>query len=357
MKRQFRDRDFIETKENMLFCVIGNIHPKNRVISYLKYIPWKNIRAARLGWKRNQIEYGRILPYYSAQGVLQVQQYLKNNFPKYVYFDPYLNIEIIGIPHEDIKEHYKPEERIKEILKKPKDPLEEKVKEMITTISKESNTSTNFFGITGSILIKIHSPNFSDIDITIYGLQNSLRVKEALKKLLTEHREFRRLNKEEIEKHAKNISRIHDLSFKETLKLINERWNIGKFKETFFSIHPVKLEEEVKEKHEDKTYKPKGIIKIKCKVIDSTQALFYPCKYLVNEVKIIEGPKVNTIREVVSYEGIFCDIAKPTEEIIVKGKLEEVYNKKKNEKYHRVQVGSFEAKGKNYIKPVRWFKN
>lgn len=356
MKRLFRDRDFIETKENMLFCVIGNVHPQNKVISYLKYIPWENKKAARLGWKKGGIEYGRILPYYSAQGVLQTQEYLKSKFPKYVYLDPYLNIEITEIPHEDIKEHHKPEERVKEIIKKPKDSLEEKVKEMISIISRESNTPTKFFGVTGSILAKIHNPKISDIDITVYGLQSALKVREAINMLLTEKGEFRKLNKKEMEKHARNISIIHDLSFEEALKLLNERWNTGKFKEKFFSIHPVKLEEEVKEKHEDKMFKPKGMVKIRCKVIDSSEAIFYPCKYLVNEVKIIEGPKTDTIKEIVSYEGIFCDIATVNEEIIVKGKLEEVQDKDKNETYHRVQIGSFEAKSKNYIKPIRWFK-
>lgn len=357
MKRQFRDRDFIETKENMFFCIIGNIHPQKRVISYLKYIPWKNIKAARLGWKRNQIEYSRILPHYSAQGVLQVQQYLKHNFPQYVYFDPYLNIEIIGIPHEDIKEHYKPEYRLKEIIREPKDPLEEKVKEMISIISRKTQTPIKFFGVTGSILIKIHNPKFSDIDITVYGLQNSLKVKEIMKTILIEEKDFRKLNQKELEKHAKNITKIHELSFQEAIKLLSERWNIGKYKETFFSIHPVKLEEEVKEKHEDKKFKPKGFIKIKCRVVDSTEAIFYPCKYLIDQVEILEGPKVDNIKEVASYEGIFCDIANENEEIIVKGKLEEVYDKRKNETYHRVQIGSFEAKGRNYIKPVRWLKN
>ncbi|MCS7385528.1 MAG: hypothetical protein NDF55_02140 [archaeon GB-1867-005] len=58
--RKIRDRDFIESKKGMLFCVVGNVHPKDRAISYLKYIPWKEENAARLGWKREEQEYYHI---------------------------------------------------------------------------------------------------------------------------------------------------------------------------------------------------------------------------------------------------------------------------------------------------------
>ncbi|RLE49837.1 MAG: hypothetical protein DRJ21_02115, partial [Candidatus Methanomethylicota archaeon] len=83
--RKFRDRDFIETIEGMIFCVIGNIHPKDRVISYLKYVPWEAEGAKKLGWKRDKNEYGRILPYYSASGVMKVKEYLEKFFPQYIY--------------------------------------------------------------------------------------------------------------------------------------------------------------------------------------------------------------------------------------------------------------------------------
>ncbi|MCS7385530.1 MAG: hypothetical protein NDF55_02150 [archaeon GB-1867-005] len=128
------------------------------------------------------------------------------------------------------------------------------------------------------------------------------------------------------------------------------------FKNKFFSLHPVKTEGEVHEEYESRIYKPKGLILIKCTVSDAKDAIFLPSKYIVNEVEIIEGPKVNDIREVVSFEGLFCDIASAGEKIYVKGKLEEVIDLSSGDKYHRVQVGSFEAKGQDHIKPSRWLK-
>ena len=40
--KKFRDRDFIQTKEGFYFCVIGSIHPPDRIISYIKYVPSKS---------------------------------------------------------------------------------------------------------------------------------------------------------------------------------------------------------------------------------------------------------------------------------------------------------------------------
>ena len=37
--RSYRDRDYVKTKENFIFCVVGPTHPRDRVISYIKYLP------------------------------------------------------------------------------------------------------------------------------------------------------------------------------------------------------------------------------------------------------------------------------------------------------------------------------
>jgi len=156
-----------------------------------------------------------------------------------VYFDPHLNIEIIGVPLERIKKHYKPEERVIEILEMPRDSFEVMVAEMIQEISSTSRISTNHFGVTGSILVKIHNPSFSDIDLTVYGYENALKAKHALIELLKSSKNFRRLNKDEIEKYAKEISRIHALNFTEASMLFKERWYAGILKTS--SSHFIQL--------------------------------------------------------------------------------------------------------------------
>ncbi len=354
--RKFRDRDFIETREGMFFCVIGNVHPRNRIISYLKYVPWEVKGAKRLGWRRNGREYGRILPHYSALGVQKVKDFLKHFFPNYVYFDKYLNIEIIGIPVNEIKTHYRPEVRMQEILKKSSDELEADVAFLARELASAGNISKAYLGVTGSILIKIHNPKFSDIDLIVYGRENALRIKNSISNLINQNKSFRRLDEITKKRLAKEISQIHPLTLHEAYKLISERWYNGFFRGRFFSIHPVKLEREVNEIHEQKIYRFKGIVTIKCKVEDASESMFLPSKYLVKEVRFLDGREVNNLREVVSYEGLYCDAAANGDIIYVRGKLEEVNDLTTSETYHRVQVGSFEARGSDFIKNVRWIK-
>jgi predicted nucleotidyltransferase len=59
---------------------------------------------------------------------------------------------------------------------------------------------------------------------------------------------------------------------------------------------------------------------------------------------------------VVSYEGLYIDIANEGEEIVARGKVEKVYDTKSSETYYQLTVGSFEAQGKDFIKPVEWLK-
>ncbi len=117
-----------------------------------------------------------------------------------------------------------------------------------------------------------------------------------------------------------------------------------------FSIHPVKLEQEVAEKYGEKTYHPLGHATIRAVVYDNTDYLFLPSIYRVGETKIVEGPHVNDIVEVVSYESLYDSLAEVGESIAVRGKLERVEDRKSSREYHRVLVGSPEGKGMEYLK-------
>ncbi len=83
-----------------------------------------------------------------------------------------------------------------------------------------------------------------------------------------------------------------------------------------------------------------------------------PAIYNVDDVEVIEGnEEAIKVSKVVSYEGLYIDLATPGEDVIVRGKLEEVIDLKTSEKHYQITVGTYEAGGKDYIKPVKWFKH
>lgn len=356
--RGLRDRDFLEDSDGDLFCVVGNVHPPGKAISYLKYVKGVAERAARVKWSRGGQVYARILPNYSAVGYLEAQAFLRSRKPHYVTYDQFLGIELTAVPMESVVKHYKPEERLEELSSSSSlDDLERLALELVLLIADESGVSLSNFGVSGSLLLKLHNTAFSDIDLVVYGKENSVKVKEAVTQLLDAcDKGLSRPEGEALRRWAEDVSKIHPLSLEEAMRLYGSKWNRALFKGRQFSIHPVKLESEVAETYGDLICKPAGWAKVRCKIIDDSDALYLPCEYDVGSVVVLDtNSKAELkVRKLVSHEGLYSGIASKGEEVIAYGKLEEVCDRRAGEKYHVVHVGSYEMRGLDFIKPLSW---
>jgi len=357
MERGFRDRDYIETEEGLMFAVIGNVHPVDRVVAYLKYMRVdSSVSSVNTIWFRQNVPYLRVLPLYSASNVKAVlDRYLRDRYRDYVVFDRYKNIELIEVPRHRVRTHYKPEERLREILREPRDPLEEVVLEMVRELSSASGVSAGNFGVTGSILLGIHNPQYSDIDLIVYGASNAYKVREAVRGLYSDESSgFSRFDEGSLEKWAREVAEAQAFTVDEA-KLFYRRyvWNRGLYRGRKFSIHPVKLEDEVHEEWEQTIHKPLCIGTIRARVVDSRDSLFMPAVYVVNNVEIIDGCRVDSeVRQVVSYESLYIDVAQPGDDIVARGKFEHVIDTRVGDEYVQVVVGTYEAKGKDFIRPI-----
>lgn len=347
-ERSFRDRDFLGTKEGFLFCVVGPYHPADRVISYLKYL-----QDSKGKWRKGKVRFKRVMQTYTILSLLKTFDLLRNNYPRYSFFSSAYNITMTAVPKEYITEHFKPEEKLCQLLKKSRlDSLQKKVASFVHLLSELCDISTKDFGVTGSILLDIHNPAFSDMDITVYGVENSYAVKNALIKAYSPGRSFvKRFEGEKLREWCRNKAQNYPISLTEAEQIYKRKWNRGIFNGTSFSVHPVKLEEEVTEKYGDKIYVPAGTVTVRAVVADSKDSLFLPAVYRVVDVEVKEKVEVN-IEEVVSYEGLYGGLAEKNEMIVVRGKLEHVFDSRTCREYDRVLVGSPEGKGREYIKLV-----
>jgi predicted nucleotidyltransferase len=145
---------------------------------------------------------------------------------------------------------------------------------------------------------------------------------------------------------------MYPLTYEEAARMFERKWGRGLFREVMFSVNSVKLEEEVSERYGDRIFKPEGMVRIEATVSDASEAEFLPSIYVVEHAKIYDGPVVKDIYEVASYNRLFGGIADKCEKILAYGKLEIVIDNKNGEDYHRVLVGSKEAKGKDYVKSI-----
>lgn len=339
--RGFRDRDYIKTFDELYFTVLGNAHPKDKIIAYLKYAPSKKGL-----WGKPPNLYERPIKEYTIRNVKKMMNFLKKNYPHYIH-RIFNDIEFSAVPYENVAIHYKPEEKLQQLIKLNfKDELQKKTVELALMLSNESKVKIENFGVTGSILIDLHKLNFSDIDLTIYGKENSLAVKKALMNLYSKEGEIQKFSIKDFKEWYKMKGHLYPLTFKEALILFEKAWNKGKFKNTPFSIHPIKIEN--KEDYCEKQYSSLSLIACKAKVIDASESIFMPGKYKVEcKLKGIE------ISEIVTFEGFYAGIAEEGEEILVKGKLEKIEDKNRNESYFRIVVGSLEANGEDYIKVIK----
>jgi predicted nucleotidyltransferase len=346
--RSFRDRDFLQTSEGFFFCVVGPLHPPKRVISYIKYVP-----SESGVWGSGEKKFSRILPKYTIPSLLGTFQYLERNYPHYLFHSFVDNITITAVPHDRIKEHFKPEEKLCQMRKAPAlDSLQEKLVRFTRFLGEISCVSETSFGVTGSLLLDIHQSTFSDLDVTVYGVKDSWALKEALAENRGSGLPMKRLEGKLLADWCIKKSQDYPLTPREALMLYKRKWNLGFFEDKRVSIHPVKLESEVTEEYGEKTYIPCNQVTIEAVVGDNVDSLFLPATYQIEDVKFLNGQQLGDVTEIVSYEGLYGSLAENGETILAKGKLEKVIEKGTTRQSYRVLVGSAEGKGKEFMKLV-----
>ncbi len=278
---------------------------------------------------RNGVRYSRSIPYYQVSQVENTYQYLKEKHPEYILQCPVRNIEISWVPKNRVKKYYNPQERRREIKKEPRDSLEEKLLRL-TDLLEETASCDDAFGVTGSILTKTHNPAFSDIDLTVYGREESYRTMKALTDLKEESKKIKGISSQE--KGEWIIHRLgkYKLKAEDLMKIAERRWNYGYFEGTYFSIHPTRTDEEITENYGDNTYHRIGQATGTAVISDSSESIYLPAVYKVSD------SEPSGVSEIVSFEGLYGGLFDIGDRIEYNGILEEVTGKNPHQ---RIIVG------------------
>ena len=320
-----RDRDFIQTVDDHLFCVVGYLHPPDGYTAYLKYVPSPDGK-----WGKDGQRYSRTLPFYHVGQVENTYRYLKEGYPQYLFECPVRNIALSWVPKSNVKQYYYPIKKLHEIeTRGENDPLEKKLLDLTVLLEKKTGIN-NSLGVTGSILTGTHNPSFSDIDLTVYGHDASMRLIAALRELKEEANIVKPVTPEEKERWVRNRAERFPISVDDLRNVAEKRWNYGYFEGTYFSVHPIRTDEEITEDYGDNTYHRKKTVEGTAVVSDNSDSIYLPAVYGVE----VEGSDV--ISEVVSFEGLYGSLFEVGDKIQFKGVLEEIRGKTLR---HRVLVG------------------
>ncbi len=323
--------DYLETKKDHLFFDIKGIHhPHDRKICFLRFYPDQN--GDRI---KDDIKFKKI---YSLD---ERYSKLREQYPQYLFFSKNFDLELQGAKLEDINQIFTPRAYFNKL--KDKNELAEaeiQSKNLCELLMHKGDIPENSIGISGSPMIGLNKKS-SDIDIVIYGTQVSLEFQDKLKNIFQASNNCRMYNLEEYKAHYKWRVGGSDISFVDFLKSEKRKLHQGKFHGIDFFIRYIKSPEDWKGTYYDYKFKNLGRIKIKAKIIDSTNSIFTPCSYKIECLKVIER-KINSrdidlkiLSEISSFRGRFCEQAINGENVLVKGKLEEV-KFRNNKSYLRI---------------------
>ncbi len=324
-----REGDFIETFEGNIFDVKGLVHPPRRIVAFPRYIldPYGDRKS---GLKR----------YRKVYALSERYSFLEREFPQYLVYDRVFCEYLCEVPAETVKHHYQPAHRLRELKHEDElDEIERQALGFVELLQESTHVSWSQLGISGSILVRLHT-QASDIDPVVYGSATCNKVYSALKSLLNKSgNQVSRYSRKELNQLFDFRSKDTVLSFEDFVRTDSRKVLQGKFMGRDYFIRCVKNWTEIDEQYGAILYKPKGYTKIRAEVVDDSEAIFTPCRYKIDNVKILEGLVVGPIEEIVSFRGRFCEQARNNETVIAQGKVELMQKAGEQERY-RLLLGN-----------------
>lgn len=325
-----REGDLVETSEGLIFDVKGLVHPHGRIVAFIRYYPNENGDR-----KRNRLVYGKVYSFPDRYILL------KKRFPKYVVYDPVFDEILCEVPVSDAKKRLDPVEKLVRFRScRILDPLQSKALQLAQLLRKTSKIPWSAIGISGSLLAGLHTAS-SDIDPIIYGSANCRRVYSALREMLDDPSSlFKPYSKQDLKSLFDFRSKDTVVGFEDFDRTESRKASQGKFMGTGYFVRFVKDWSEFSERYGDIQYKNSGYVRIKATIGDDSESIFTPCKYMLEKATIIDGPRIPSITEIVSFRGRFCEQAKNGETIIAQGKVERVTDLKRHQEYFRLLIGN-----------------
>ena len=336
---RLRDRDAIIVDENIIFRVYGYFHPPRGYICDVEYAPSdifksKDPRAIRQAGSKV------FYKFYSDEGL----RFILQHYPKYTVIYKPLRRKLVGVRERYIKEIRKPEIKLQALLRKtPMDNLLKALGNVIDIVTNRSGLSSRNFGVFGSLLHGFYHPEFSDIDLIIYGKSQLTKLRDSLKELYCEQ-----------DSPLKN-------EFENREVLRNKRWRFLNYSKEEFLMHqrrkmiyavfydkkigrrikvefePVKEWNEIYNEYDDKMKITKiGWIRAVAKVKDDLESPFMPSIYKIELSEILEGPKIDEVERILSYVEEFRMQAEKDELVLVEGNLEQVTTNKAS--FHQITL-------------------
>jgi len=326
---RLRDRDAIVTREGLILRVFGYSHPPNAYICDAEYASAKIFQSKDPRALRNGSGSPTFYKFYDDEG----WKFIFNNYPQYSVLHEMLGQKVVGINTADIAETRQPQQRLETLASaEPADKLHAATLKVLTKALERTGLAAEDFGVFGSMLHGFHHPDYSDIDLIVYGRKPNAQMRQALAALYSERGSgFRN----EFETHAAIAGkkwRFQNFSQKEFLWHQKRKLIYGLYAD-LASGRTIKAEfEPVKDWCEIfSEYNPearivrKDWVRVKARVLADGDAPFIPSVYSIEPLEVLSGSRTALeVVRVVSFMEEFRLQAQKDEIVLVEGGLEEV---------------------------------
>jgi predicted nucleotidyltransferase len=322
-----REGDFLETTNGLLFDVKGLVHPEDRIVAYVRYVPDQHG-----GRTRNGVRYRRVYRLSDRYRLMETR------YPEYLVNDPVFGERLIEVPVHAVGVHYTAGSGVQRLLRRvSRDAVEEAAVALIQLLHERSGVAIEKMGISGSTLVGLHMPT-SDIDLIVYGIENCHSVKTTLQDLLDRGLEgVKRYDLTELRRLYRARTEGPWISFGAFVQHELRKSLQGTYRGRDFFVRYLRDWHEVSERYGDHRYTAVGYSKLTARVTGDDGAMFTPCSYAVGDVDVLEGCSARPIVEVASFRGRFCEQVSTGENVVAQGKLERVEGS--DEPYHRLLLG------------------
>jgi predicted nucleotidyltransferase len=266
----------------LIFDVKGLVHPPDRIIAYLRYVP-----DGRGGRKRAGVKYRKV---YQLDARAEL---LARKWPKYLYYDPFLQRKLQGVPINDVKHQYLPSKKLAKMRRATKLDRRERL---------------------------------ADIDLILQGSDAAMKCYSKLKEMLERRAHgFAPYVKNDLRKLYRQRSLSAAMSFGVFAKHEQPKVLQGKYKGTDYFIRCVMSPNEWDETYGDRRYHRASRASIHATISDDSESIFTPCTYRIVDVHITGN--YTPPSEIVSFRGRFCEQTRRGDRVWAKGVLEKVVAK------------------------------
>jgi predicted nucleotidyltransferase len=325
-----------------LFVVLGYIQPEDRALSFLKYVPATEGRWEQAGQKYQRIFYGNV------EAVIDGLEIVPSD---YLVHDSHFDTKLLEVPHQHIADYYRPDDRLDEILHYgPEDDLEKAVVGMAEALHNQLGIPFADIGVAGSIAWRGHNPEFSDINMNVYGYDSAWNLQNN-HPLACEDNKVRLRTLEEWNMGIYRVlNRIPSLTGDELRKLFERRFAFY-YDNRCIGVTPVLRSHEAPITHGGESYSQitSELVQLRFHVENTDYGIFHPA-LLQGKSKPLEDFNDIEVTRIMLYDGAFTGLFIPGDELEVCGTLQKVLSSASDDtEFYQLMIGTKDGAGREYV--------